>query len=129
MREAVWKANNDDRRQCLGLGKKDVIDRQHHLFRLQAETAGRVLEDIDGGPVDVGLAGFAKPAIMNRQAKSFEGTLEHGRTAIHSRSLYDLRHEESAPPWGIASHVSARAVPFNPDERFAPRNWPAARST
>jgi len=94
VREAARKANDEDRRQVLA--EKNVIEGHHHLLGIEAERPREVLDGVDGGAVDVGLAGLAQASVARRDLEALKQAVEGRRPAVHRRGLDDLRRE-SAP--------------------------------
>src|SRR5690606_20778597 len=68
---------------------------QHRLRGVEAEAGGDVLQRVDGGAVDVGLARFAEPAVAGRDAVAFEQARQRRRAAVHGGGLDDLGREEA----------------------------------
>jgi hypothetical protein len=65
------------------------------LFGGQPQLYGYLLQAIDRGPVNAGLAGFAQAAVTGVDAVPFEQTVEGGRATVHSRRLDDLGRQEA----------------------------------
>lgn len=64
-----------------------MIDGQHDLLRFDAELIGDFFQGVDGGAVDIGLAGFAEAAVVDIDAETFEEAFEGGGAAIHVGGL------------------------------------------
>jgi tetratricopeptide (TPR) repeat protein len=71
-----------------------MIDRDHHLLRVQPQHLRDVLERVDRRAVHRRLAGFAQAAVADADAKTFEQAFERGRTAVERRRLDHLGGEE-----------------------------------
>ena len=145
---AVGMAHDHDRRQPARAGQEQVVGGDQHLLGRHAHLVGDVLDDIDRGAVDVGLAGFAQPAITDRHAEPLEDALQAGRAAVH-RGRLDHLVRQPAPAAGAArgrgdgAHRTRSFVTEAPEApepagapglegaaRAGPENhWPAVRST
>src|SRR5262249_14943818 len=68
--------------------------RQQHLLRVEPELPRHVLERVDRGAVDVGLAGLAQSADGDVDAEAGEQALQRRGAAVHARRLDDLGDEQ-----------------------------------
>jgi len=59
-----------------------------------SELVGDFFHGVDGGAVDIGLAGLAQTSVVHRDAETFQQGLEGGRAAVHVGGLDDFRNEE-----------------------------------
>jgi hypothetical protein len=74
VRDAVGLDYDGDGREGSGFQEQHVIDGEHDLFRLDAELIRDFFQCVDGGAVDIGLAGFAQASIVDVDAETFEET-------------------------------------------------------
>src|SRR5438067_1752740 len=91
-----------------------MIERHHHLLRLEAELLGDLFERVDRRAVDVRLARLAETPVAHGDAEAFEQALERRRAAIHRRGLHDLGHEPAprhdAPAGRARKRPTARST-------------------
>ena len=59
VRETHGERYDNDGGKHVGAGEQDVIDGDHDLLGLESKLEGDLFQRIDGGAVDIGLAGFA----------------------------------------------------------------------
>ena len=59
-----------------------MIERQHDLFGVKTQFGSDLFQRVDGGSVDIGLAGLAQPAITGADAVTLEQAFQGGRTAV-----------------------------------------------
>ncbi len=90
---------------------KHMIGRQHDLLGFDAELVGGLFDGVDGSAVDVGLAGFAKTAVIGVDAEALQQGFQRRGAAVHVGGLDDLGNEEPAP-WshGWLSPAARRAI-------------------
>src|SRR5580693_5284417 len=68
MRNAVGLNDNGDAGKGAGFREQHMVDGQHDLLRFDAKLVGDFFQRVDGGAIDIGLAGFAQAAIVNVDA-------------------------------------------------------------
>jgi hypothetical protein len=83
MREVIGLTDDHEGWQGAGLRQQQVVYRQHHLLSLKAELHGDLLHGVNGGPVHIGLAGFAQAAITYGDAKALQEAFERRWSAVH----------------------------------------------
>jgi hypothetical protein len=87
--------HDGDGREGARFREQHVIHGEHDLLRLDAELIGHFFQCVDGGAVDIGLAGFAQAAVVDVDAETFEETFEGGGSAIHVGGLDRFGDEEA----------------------------------
>ena len=96
VREPGRQPHDHERGQRLRLLEQQVIDRHHHLLRVQAQALRHALQRIDRRAVDRRLAGFAQAAVADADAETFEQALERRRPAVQRGRLDHLGREEAS---------------------------------
>src|ERR1700732_5098483 len=93
--ETVRQHDDRDCGESVGFFEQHMIERQYYLLGLEPELVGNFLNSVDGGAVDIGLAGFAEAAIMHVDAETAQEAFQSGRATIHVGGLDDLRDDEA----------------------------------
>ena len=66
--DEVWppagRQRDDDGRKSVRLREEDMVQREHHLLGVEAELVRELLQRVDRGTIDVGLARLAQDAIV-----------------------------------------------------------------
>ncbi len=101
-----------------------MLRRHEDLLGHEPELLREVLQGVDGGAVDVGLAGLAQAPVAHADAEALEHALERRWPAIHRRGLHDLRREEASASGSAVGggdrrplRAPARIVAKNVDRR------------
>jgi hypothetical protein len=72
-----------------------MVHGEHDLLRFDAEFVGDNFQRVDGGTVDIGLAGFTEASVVDVDAETFEEAFEGGGSAVHVGGLDHFGDEEA----------------------------------
>jgi hypothetical protein len=103
--QAAGRAHDRDRGQGLGLAQEQVVGGDEVLLGVEAEGDGDLLEGVDRGAVDLGLAGLAQAAVADGDAVAVEQALERGGAAVHGGALDHLDGEAAAARHGHGARI------------------------
>lgn len=78
--------------------QQDVVGRQHDPLGLEAVPDSHLLDGVDRGAVDVGLALVAQLPIAGRDAETGEQAGQRRRAAVERRGLHHLGRQEPSIP-------------------------------
>ena len=70
MSRAVGLCRDEERRKGTNLREQQVIDRHDHLFAVEVETDGKLLQRVDRRAVDRRLASLAQPPVARRDPEA-----------------------------------------------------------
>ena len=88
-----------------------MIGGEHDLLGLEPELVGDFLDGVDGGAVDVGLAGFAQAAVIDLNIETLEQGFQCRGSTVHVGGLDNLGHDEpGAELHGFARPAARRAI-------------------
>lgn len=108
VRRPIGMARNDERGQCIRFSMQQVIDGEHHLLGIQSQLLRHLFHRVDGGPIHVGLAGFAQTTVTHGDAEALAQAFERGRAAVHHRGLHHLGREKPALGRVLGHNCSAK---------------------
>src|SRR6478735_8866660 len=93
MSRSVSAQGQGNGRQRVRLGQEQMVLRDQHLFRDQAEILCEFLQRIDRRSVDLRLTGLSQSAIAHRDTETVKHALQRSRATVDIRGLKDLWSE------------------------------------